>query len=165
MNWLRNFMYGRYGMDKLNFVLLILGVAINLLTSLVGRFFIWIMYGWVYTIIWLIGILPLVLALYRALSRNIPARQKELYRYQRFEQWVKRLFGRGGNSSYGNNPYGNSGCQNSSTVYTSGKEVKDRKNYKYFQCPSCHQKIRVPKGRGKIRIHCPKCGHDFEKKT
>ena len=44
MNWLRNFMYGRYGMDKLNFVLLILGVAINLLTSLVGRFFIWIIW-------------------------------------------------------------------------------------------------------------------------
>ena len=156
MNWLRNFMYGRYGMDKLNFVLLIIGVAINLLTSIIGRFLIWMMYGWVYTIIWLIGILPLVFALYRALSRNIHARQKELYRYQRFEQWVKRLFGRG---SY------HKSNGRSSTVYTSGKEVKDRKNYKYFQCPSCRQKIRVPKGRGKIRIHCPKCGHDFEKKT
>ncbi len=160
MNWLRNFMYGRYGMDKLNFVLLIAGVVINLLISFVGRLFIWIMYGWMYTIIWLIGILPLLLAVYRALSRNIPARQKELYRYQRFEQWVKRLFGRDKNNSYGNPGY-----RNSSTVYTSGKEVKDRKNYKYFKCPSCQQKIRVPKGRGKIRIHCPKCGRDFEKKT
>lgn len=156
MNWLRNFMYGRYGMDKLNFVLLIVGVAINLLTSIIGRLFIWLMYGWVYAIVWLIGVLPLAFALYRALSRNIKARQNELYRYQRFEQWVKRLFGR---DTY-RSPNGRS-----STIYTSGKEVKDRKNYKYFQCPSCHQKIRVPKGRGRIRIHCPKCGHDFEKKT
>ena len=160
MNWLRNFMYGRYGMDKLNFVLLITGVAINLLTSLVGRFFIWIMYGWAYTIIWLIGILPLAFALYRALSRNIHARQKELYRYQRFEQWVKRLFGRGGNnSSYGNGSYG------TLPPSTPAKRSKGPEELQIFPVPFLQAKIRVPKGRGKIRIHCPKCGCDFVKKT
>lgn len=42
--------------------------------------------------------------------------------------------------------------------------LKDRKN-RYFSCPQCHQTVRVPRGRGKINIHCPKCGSQFIKKT
>ena len=40
-----------------------------------------------------------------------------------------------------------------------------RKSYAFFKCPSCKQKVRVPKNRGKISIHCPKCGVDFIKRT
>ena len=42
--------------------------------------------------------------------------------------------------------------------------IKDRKN-RYFHCPRCMQTVRVPKGRGKISIKCPKCGEKFVKKT
>lgn len=41
----------------------------------------------------------------------------------------------------------------------------DAKIYKYFECPKCAQKIRVPKGHGKIEITCPKCGEKFIKRT
>lgn len=41
----------------------------------------------------------------------------------------------------------------------------DAKTYKYFACPNCSQKIRVPKGHGKIEITCPKCGEKFIKRT
>lgn len=34
-----------------------------------------------------------------------------------------------------------------------------------FKCPTCGQKVRVPKGKGKISIHCPKCNTDFIKRT
>ena len=44
------------------------------------------------------------------------------------------------------------------------KEKRD-KSYKYFCCPSCHEQLRVPKGKGRIRITCPRCGQRFEKKT
>ena len=37
-----------------------------------------------------------------------------------------------------------------------------RKDYKFFTCPSCHTTLRVPRGRGKIRIVCRKCGNSFE---
>ena len=37
-----------------------------------------------------------------------------------------------------------------------------RKDYKFFQCPSCKTALRVPKGRGKIMIVCKKCGTRFE---
>lgn len=42
---------------------------------------------------------------------------------------------------------------------------KQKKSYAFFKCPSCKQKVRVPKGKGKISIHCPKCNVDFIKKS
>ena len=37
------------------------------------------------------------------------------------------------------------------------KKIKDKWKYKYFKCPSCKCTLRVPKGKGKIRITCPRC--------
>ena len=42
--------------------------------------------------------------------------------------------------------------------------IKDR-DHKYFECPRCHQVVRVPRGKGKINISCPKCKEKFLKKT
>lgn len=36
-----------------------------------------------------------------------------------------------------------------------------RKDYKFFTCPSCHTTLRVPRGQGKIKIVCRKCGNSF----
>ena len=44
------------------------------------------------------------------------------------------------------------------------KKLKDRQ-HKYFSCPRCRQQVRVPKGKGKINITCPKCKEKFIKKT
>lgn len=45
------------------------------------------------------------------------------------------------------------------------KAAEDRKAYAYFKCPECKTSCRVPRGKGKIRIKCPKCGHQFIKRT
>lgn len=37
--------------------------------------------------------------------------------------------------------------------------------HRYYRCSSCGQTIRVPKGKGRIQITCPKCGNSFIKKT
>ena len=42
--------------------------------------------------------------------------------------------------------------------------LKDRQ-HRYFNCPRCRQSVRVPKGKGKISITCPKCKEKFIKKT
>lgn len=42
---------------------------------------------------------------------------------------------------------------------------KQRKEYKFFTCPSCHTTLRVPRHKGKISIVCKKCGTSFRGKT
>ena len=42
--------------------------------------------------------------------------------------------------------------------------LKDRQ-HRYYDCPKCHQVVRVPRGKGKIAITCPKCREKFIKKT
>ena len=44
------------------------------------------------------------------------------------------------------------------------ERMKD-KDHRYFDCPRCRQPVRVPKGKGKIAITCPKCREKFIKKT
>lgn len=69
---LQRFLYGRYGTDKLNIALLILGMVLYLLGSL---------------LFWPITLLAdalYILALFRTFSRNIPARQRE---YSAFLRW------------------------------------------------------------------------------
>ena len=40
-----------------------------------------------------------------------------------------------------------------------------RKDYKFFTCPSCKTTLRVPRGHGKIKIVCRKCGNSFTGKS
>ena len=42
--------------------------------------------------------------------------------------------------------------------------IKDRQ-HKYFDCPKCRQPVRVPRGKGKIAITCPKCAEKFIRKS
>ena len=82
----------------------------------------------------------LVVCYLRIFSRNIYARQLENQRFMQF--WWKLKNGRSKRPSR-----------------------EQRKNYKVFSCPTCKQKLRVPRGKGKISISCPKCGRSFIKKT
>ena len=42
--------------------------------------------------------------------------------------------------------------------------IKDRE-HRYFECPKCRQPVRVPRGKGKISISCPRCKEKFVKRT
>ena len=111
-------MYGRYGPDELNNVLLVLGVVLALLGILLSA-----------PVITVLSYLPLGLCIFRMFSRKTNRRRLE---NQRFLTFLGRL--------------------------------RDRE-CRYYSCPRCHQKVRVPRGRGKIRIRCPKCGNEFIKRT
>ena len=45
------------------------------------------------------------------------------------------------------------------------KHFAESKTHRFFKCPQCKQKVRVPKGRGKICITCPRCRKEFIKKS
>lgn len=91
----------------------------------------------VFTIIYL---LLFFFAIFRVLSKNNVKRNKELCAYERFLSSVKSFF------------------------RLQKNKFKDRKTHTYFKC-ECGAVLRVPKGKGEIIVHCPKCGKSTERKT
>ena len=89
----------------------------------------------------LAGWILIIWAFYRAFSRDHSRRYAE---NQRFLAWRSRL--RSGPSRW-------------------KSEMEQRKVYHIYRCPSCRQKIRVPRGKGNIIVTCPKCRTEFRKKS
>lgn len=90
---------------------------------------------------WSAAILAMVYCYFRILSRNIYRRQKENEWYLQKQRSAARWF----------------------------RSLKDRwqqrREYKFFRCPSCKTLLRVPRGKGKLLLTCRKCGNRFERKT
>ena len=118
----RRFMEGRYGKDKLNIAILLLGLGLSVLSFL-------IILPFTKILLCLASYILMGIAIFRCLSRNIYKRYRENLR---FLMLLDRF--------------------------------KD-KEHRYFICPKCRQPVRVPKGKGKISITCPKCSEKFIKKT
>ena len=88
-----------------------------------------------------LGLVILLLTYYRMFSRQIGKRAAENQKYLRLEwklraKWQRRK-----------------------------QALAQNKTHRVYKCPSCRQKIRVPRNRGRIAITCRKCGTEFIKKT
>ena len=118
---LNRFMAGRYGQDRLNITLLVVGCVLCFVQMFVPSGV-----GFVLTIL---SEALLILSLFRCFSRNTNKRYNE---NRKFLLMIDR--------------------------------IKDR-DHRYYACPKCRQTVRVPRGKGKISITCPKCREKFIKKT
>lgn len=135
MNWLRRFMYGRYGNDQLStflFVFYIILVVFQMIfrNSAAGR------------VLMLLSYVVVLAYFFRCFSKNIYKRQRENQKFLQLWNPVKNYF-----------------------KYWKRKIQERNSTKKLFRCPQCHQTIRVPRGKGKIAITCPKCRREFVKRT
>lgn len=92
---------------------------------------------------WLLSLLGsgiLAYCIFRTLSKNLYKRQSENAKYLS----IQNKFLRDKN--------------------TRKKMWDERKTHKYFKC-KCGTRLRVPKGKGKIEITCPKCKTKMIKRT
>lgn len=80
-------------------------------------------------------------SIFRSFSRNIPKRYAENQKYLKMTDGARKGAG------------------------LIRLQWRDRSTSRYFVCRDCHQQIRVPKGKGRIEITCPKCGGRFIKRT
>ena len=139
-------MQGRYGVDEFGRFLTGLSVVWILLELLTRR--------------WMFGLLfwaTVVYLYYRIFSRNYMKRQQENSKYltlrYRFVAKWNQLFPNNGNSS----------MRNRWDKFK--RDMAQRKVYHIYKCPGCGQKIRIPRGKGKIAIRCPKCNTEFIKRS
>ena len=76
-----------------------------------------------------------------------------------------RMFSRNFNKRYEENQKFLSFWRRFASFFKTGfKRITDRQ-HRYFNCPRCRRVLRVPRGKGRISIHCPTCGTDFIKRT
>ncbi|MDO4486151.1 MAG: hypothetical protein Q4C46_06105 [Bacillota bacterium] len=97
----------------------------------------WIVPG---RILYLLAVFALIYVYCRMFSRNINARYRENQKFLEFT-------GKFRNRTAG------------------GFTARKDKTHKILHCPGCGEKLRVPKGAGKISINCPHCGTSFIKKV
>ena len=92
-------------------------------------------------ILHLLSTVLMFIALFRMFSRNLPKRRAENAKYLQKIWWpLKNRFAK-------------------------GKQQRQDKEHKYFTCPTCGTVCRVPRGKGKIVITCPKCHGKIEGKS
>lgn len=133
---MQSWLYGRYGYDELNRFLNMFALVLVLVS------------------VWLTTVLPsashavsgvalavYLISVYRTYSRNIVKRRQERDTYLRLTEPFRASW------------------------RLKKNKFADRKTHRYFKCKECKTVLRVPKGKGKISIHCRSCGAEMIKKT
>lgn len=139
-----NFLKGSYGFDMFSVFLIFISAILNI---------------WDFTKF--LGIALVLLACYRAFSKDIFRRKMELTKFTSFTNKFLGKFGKKLPKSMPN--------LNMNSLATAFYQLKmgltQRKQYKIIKCPSCKQQLRLPRGKGKIIVTCKKCANKFDSRT
>ena len=91
-----------------------------------------------------IGSVPFLIAgyaLFRTLSRNLPMRQADdMVAREKYDRAKEKISG-------------------------ALHRAKQSRDFRFFSCPGCSSYLRVPRGKGRIQVTCPRCGNRFDRKS
>ncbi len=93
------------------------------------------------SILYLLALGILIYCYFRMFSRNVQKRYQENCTYYRYTNKIREY------------------------IKKQKYYMQQRKTHHIYRCPNCKQKIRVPRGKGKIAIRCRTCGTEFIKKS
>ena len=150
----QRFMSGRYGSDDLSRFLCTVCIVMIIINIFVTS-----------GILSFIELALLVYCYYRMLSRNFQARYAENQKYLALRAKLPFFKNRrgGGYGNYNQGGYANYGQTKQKKSFAERRA--ERQMYHIYKCPSCRQKIRVPRGKGNIIVTCPRCRMEFRKKS
>ena len=134
-NGFARLMYGRNGLDQLGLAMIWTFLALDVLSIAARRFS-----PLVGAVLYWAGTVLWLAAFFRIFSKNLYRRREENSRWMQF--WWKLR----------------SGAQGAKARHAD-------KEHKYFTCRNCKTICRVPMGKGKVEITCPKCGAKIYGKT
>ena len=159
-NWkmmLYRLMQGRYGNDEFSQFLMIAGIVVIFASN-------FLRIGLLHTLGWVM----LIYAYFRVMSKNISKRQQENFK---FLQVKAKLLNRNSAGGAGKNTSAKAGWRQrkaqkqQQTDYRQYQQEADVENYNYYRCRNCGQIVRVPKGKGTVKITCPECKNTFTDRT
>ncbi len=134
-NSFARFMYGRNGMDKLGMTTVWGSMLVYLLSVMLLR-----RHRVAGSLLYYLALAGMLWSLFRMFSKNLGRRREE---NQKYVNWVWR----------------------SKSSWSSAKARRADTEHKYFTCKNCKTICRVPVGKGKVVITCPKCGAEIHGKT
>lgn len=135
---LQEFMVGRNGVDSLARAMSVLALALIVVSLVVPG-------GLARSVVSWIALGCLGYCYFRMLSKNVSKRYRENCAWDRFARKALAPF-RG-------------------VAQRAAVRAKYRSSHRVLSCPQCGQSLRVPKGKGKLRVSCPKCGSSFMAKS
>ena len=145
-NYRKPFFSGRNGADELSVTLVVISVIVFLAAPIFDE-------KYIQGIFLLLGGILFVLGLLRSLSTNIGKRRHEnqvfldLFRAETKEEKERRKR--------------EEEEKREREKLRKERRKEEEKTHAFFRCPQCGKELRVPKGKGKIKIRCPNCSHEF----
>ena len=149
-NYRSPFFSGRNGADELSVTLVILGVVLFLAAPIFDER---IIQG----VFILLGGVSVFFGIYRSFSKNIGKRRSEnigFINFFRSEDSAEKEARKRAKEE-----------KRKAEEERKARRKEEEKTRAFFKCPQCGKELRVPKGKGKIRIKCPNCGEQFIRKT
>jgi len=126
-------MVGRNGADQLSRAMMWLGIGLMVLAMITSSY-----------VVNLIAMAVYILAIFRIFSRNTAKRGAENRAYLAKTMQLRTKT-----------------AQIKKSIAHRRNRFKNRKQYRYFKCPSCKSWLRVPRGAGQVKVTCGKCGNKF----